>query len=93
MTDTQEQGLQWLLIDVKELTETNAHGEALEKIATFFNRHQLRKAFEAINTLHLLVGSLDSSLERLRGTFAQEMFRQIEHTHGEDVLKAVKSCL
>jgi len=82
-----------LLTDLKELTETNAHGEALEKIAHFFEDPQLVKAFEAINTLHLTIGYLDSPISELRHKFSGIMFERIEHYHGEEIRKSVYNCL
>ena len=82
-----------LLVDVDELTETNAHGEALEKIASFFEDQQLFKAFEAINTLHNTVGYLDSPIAVLRHKFTDILWERIRHYHGEDVRKSVYNCL
>jgi len=82
-----------LLVDLDELTETNAHGEALEKVASFFEDKQLLKAFEAINTLHLTIGYLDSPIAELRHKFSGILFERIEHYHGEETLKAVYNCL
>jgi len=80
-----EEDFKSLLTDIRELTETNCHGEALERIATFFEDKQLASAFEAINTLHLIIGYLDSPIAQLRQTFASELYARIEYCHGEQI--------
>ena len=82
-----------LLTDLRELTETNCHGEALEKVATFFDDKQLVKAFEAINTLHLTVGYLDAPIAELRNRFTGILWQRIEVIHGATVKNAVYNCL
>jgi len=82
-----------LLTDLRELTDTNAHGEALEKVAHFFDDLQLFKAFEAINTLHNTVGYLDSPIAELRQKFTGILWERIKHHHGEETQKAVYNCL
>jgi hypothetical protein len=82
-----------LLTDLKELTDTNAHGEALEKVAHFFEDQQLFKAFEAINTLHNTVGYLDSPIAELRHKFTGILWERIIYHHGEETQKAVYNCL
>lgn len=82
-----------LLVDLEELTETNCHGEALEKVAQFFEDQQLVKAFEAINTLHLTIGYLDSPISELRQKFSGILFERIEHYHGKETRKSVCNCL
>lgn len=82
-----------LLTDLKELTDTNAHGEALEKVAEFFDDKQLIKAFEAINTLHLTIGYLDPAISDLRHKFTGILFERIKHHYGEGTRKAVYNCL
>ena len=82
-----------LCTDLRELTDTNAHGEALEKIASFFGDKQLEKAFEAINTLHLTIGYLDSPVAELRQTFTDKLYERIEYHHGEEIRRVVYNCL
>ena len=91
--DIHSESFEILLTDLKELTDTNCHGEALEAIATFFDDKQLLKAFEAINTLHITIGYLDEPIADLRRKFTAMMFDRIEHWHGERTRKAVYSCL
>ena len=81
------------LTDLKEMTETNCHGEALEKVAAFFDDQQLVKAFEAINTLHLTIGYLDSPIAELRQKFTGILWKRIEHHHGAETRNAVYNCL
>ena len=90
---TQSQELQTLLVDLSELTETNCHGEALERAARFFKYRQLIQAFESVNTLHSIVGYLDSPIAELRSYFSNVLFLKIENDHGEEVRKAVYNCL
>jgi len=82
-----------LLADLRELTETNCHGEALEKAANFFNDRQLAKAFEALNTLHVTIGYLDSPIAELRQKLSSVLYERIEHKHGSETRKAVYNCL
>lgn len=82
-----------LLTGLRELTETNCHGEALERAAEFFGDKQLVKAFEAINTLHLTLGYLDSPIAELRHTFSNILFERIKHHHGEGTRDSVYNCL
>ena len=90
---TQSEELQILLVDLRELTETNCHGEALERVARFFKYQQLVKAFESVNTLHSIVGYLDSPIAELRTNFYNMLFAKIKNDHGEEVRKAVYDCL
>jgi len=85
--------LEFLLADLRELTETNCHGEALEKVANFFNMNHLAKGFEAINTLHSVIGYLDSPLAELRDKLSSVLYDLIEHKHGEETRKAIYNCL
>jgi hypothetical protein len=85
--------LEFLLADLRELTETNCHGEALEKAANFFNIKHLAKGFEAINTLHSVIGYLDSPLVELRHKLSSALYDLIEHRHGEETRRAVYNCL
>lgn len=82
-----------LLTDLRELTDTNAHGEALEKVASFFEDQQLFKAFEAISVLHNTVGYFDSPISELRQKFTKILYERIEYHHGEEIRKAVYNCL
>lgn len=85
--------LNLLLPDLKELTETNCHGEALETVARFFDDKQLLKAFEAINTLHLTLGYLDSPIGELRQKFSGILWERIANYHGEEIKQMVYDCL
>ena len=91
--DIHSDDLNSLLTDLRELTETNCHGEALEKVATFFDDRQLVKAFEAINTLHLTVGYLDAPIAELRNRFTGILWQRIEGSHGETVKNVIYNCL
>lgn len=86
-------GFDILLADLRELTETNCHGEALEMVSAFFGNARLRKAFEAINVLHITVGYLDSPLSELRHNFTEELFNYIKAKHGEETANLIKDCL
>ena len=90
---TEDPEFKSLLIDTAELTETNCHGEALEEVAAFFRDVQLANAFNAINTLHLTIGYLDSPIAELRKRFSDMLFERIERKHGEEIRKAVYNCL
>ena len=91
--DIHSEAFDMLLTDLKELTETNCHGEALEAIATFFDDKQLLKAFEALNTLHNTIGYLDSPIADLRSKLSILLFNRIEHYHGEETRKEVYNCI
>ena len=91
--DIHRDELNSLLTDIRELTETNCHCEALEMVASFFDDKQLVKAFEAINTLHLTVGYLDAPIAELRNKFTGILWQRIESEHGSTVKNAVYNCL
>ncbi len=91
--DIHSDELNSLLTDLRELTETNCHGEALEKVASFFDDRQLVKAFESINTLHLTVGYLDAPIAELRNRFTGILWQRIESSHGATVKNAIYNCL
>ena len=91
--DIDQDQFESLLVDIRELTETNCHGEALERVAAFLNDKQLVKAFEAINTLHLTVGYLSEPISELRNFFYAMMLERIRMKHGEEARKAVYDCL
>ena len=82
-----------LLTELRELTETNQHTEALLQVAKYFRLHKLVKAFEAIETLHIEMGSLDFSLEKVRSRFSARLFNHIRESHGEQVRKQIYDCL
>ena len=93
MKKIQDLDLDSLLVDLKELTETNAHGEALEKAASFFGDKQLAKAFEAINTLHITLGYLDSPIAELRVKFIRTLLERIKQNYGEETRQAIYKCI
>ena len=90
---TEDSEFKDLLVDVAELAETNCHGEALEEIASFFRDVQLSNAFNAINTLHLTIGYLDSPIAELRKRFSDMLFERIGQKHGENTRQAIHRCL
>ena len=93
MNTTTHPELASLCVDLRELIETNCHGEALEKIAEFFDDKRLLKAFEAINTLHNTIGFLDTPLAELRQNFSAMLFARIESKHGASARRAICNCL
>jgi hypothetical protein len=82
-----------LLTELRELTETNQHTEALLQIAKYFKLRKLVKAFEAIETLHVETGSMQSSLYDVRSRFSERLFYCIEQDHGKQVRKQIYDCL
>jgi hypothetical protein len=82
-----------LLAELRELTDTNQHTEALLQIAKHFRLRKLVKAFEAIETLHIEMGSLDFSLYDVRSRFSARLFSYIKDQHGEQVRKQIYDCL
>jgi hypothetical protein len=82
-----------LLSDLRELTETNNHTEALLQIAKYFRLRKLVNAFEAIETLHIEMGSLDFNLEKVRNRFNARLFNHIRESHGEQVRNQIYDCL
>ena len=82
-----------LLAELRELTETNQHPEALLQIAKYFKLRKLAKAFEAIETLHIETGSMQSSLHLVRATFKSRLFNWIEQEHGTKIRKQIYNCL
>lgn len=81
------------LVDLAELTETNCHGEALEEIAEYFDYTQLKRAFEHINALHLIMGYLDHPIADLRRRFTEQLFAKIKTDHGEETALLIKKQL
>lgn len=82
-----------LLTELRELTDANQHTEALLQIAKHFGLRKLVKAFEAIETLHVEMGSLDFSLYDVRSRFSARLFAYIKDHHGEKVRKQIYDCL
>lgn len=82
-----------LLADLRELTETNCHGEALELIAETINDKQMEKAFAAVNTLHSTFGYLEGSVSDLRRKLTQMLFERIKSKYGEETRKEIHDCL
>ena len=91
--NTQKDPYSKLLAELRELTETNNHTEALLQVAKYFRLHKLVKAFEAIETLHIEMGSLDFSLGKVRNKFSARLFDHIRESHGEQVRKQIYDCL
>jgi hypothetical protein len=89
----QIENIEGLLSDLRELTATNCHGEALEKIACAIGDRQLEKAFEAVNTLHAVIGYLHPSLADLRKGLTRVLMAKIERDYGESVKERVYSFL
>lgn len=82
-----------LLTELRELTNTNQHTEALLQIAKHFRLRKLVKAFEAIETLHVEMGSLDFGLCEVRQRLSTRLFSCIIRQHGERVSKQIYDCL
>lgn len=85
--------LDTLLTDLRELTETNAHGEALRKIAAFMGDRQLANAFESVNQLHSAFGYLSEGLPEIRHNLSKMLFARIRSQYGDDTAKAINDCL
>ena len=82
-----------LLTELRELTDANQHTEALLQIAKHFRLRKLVKAFEAIETLHIELGSLDFGLYEARQRLSAYMFSFIKDHHGEKVRRQIYDCL
>lgn len=82
-----------LLTELRELTDANQHTEALLHIAKYFKLRKLVKAFEAIETLHVELGSLDFGLCEVRQRLSTRLFSCIEQDHGKQVRKQIYDCL
>ena len=82
-----------LLTELRELTDANQHTEALLQIAKHFRLRKLVKAFEAIETLHVEMGSLDFGLREVRQRLSTRLFSYIKDQHGEQVRKQIYDCL
>jgi len=85
--------LEKLLQELTNLTNTNQHTEALLQIAKYFRLRKLVSAFEAIETLHIEMGSLDFGLEKVRSRFSARLFDHIRESQGEQVRKQIYDCL
>lgn len=90
---TQKDPCSKLLAELRELTDTNQHTEALLQVAKYFRLRKLANAFEAIETLHIEMGTLDFSLEKVRNKFSERLFDHIRESHGEQVRKQIYDCL
>ena len=87
------ENLDGLLADLRELTENNNHGEALEKIANFVSDRQLEKAFASVNQLHSVFGYLASGLPDIRDELKAMLFDRIRLHYGEETAQAIEACL
>lgn len=70
-----------LVKDIQDLTDDNAHTEALLVLAKFLKAKELEKVFLGIQSIHNAIGSMPSTL----GKFRDEM--------GEQLMKYAKSKL
>lgn len=82
-----------LLTELRELTDTNQHTEALLHIAKYFRLRKLVKAFEAIETLHIEMGSLDFGLCEVKQRLSARLFYCIERDYGRRRCKQIYDCL
>ena len=61
------------------LTEQNHHTESLIKLASFLHEHNIKKALNAVLTLHEFTGYLTSELRSIRTDLSSRLFYQLEH--------------
>lgn len=73
--------------------KNNAHGEALEVIAEFFELRKHKAKLECINKLHLLYGYLPSQLRELRDVIASDLIYDIEQKEGLNVAEILNEAL
>jgi len=83
-----------LLQNVRTLTESNCHTEALIIISRFFNLVSLVKPLQAVDELHCnFYRFLHPSLSDVRKDLKDWLFIAIEEEHGPDIRKQVYDCL
>lgn len=61
-----KQGKKAVKVKYDELTDWNAHGEAIRLLCEYFGRDLDIKKMEHINTLHTLYGELTPELAKMR---------------------------
>jgi len=88
MAITQQQ-----LDKIAELTDDNAHGEALQYIAKIVGHKILEKILKHINELHKLEGSMPTDLRTYRNRQRDELFGYIKSDLGEDTFTLIYSQL
>ena len=67
-------------IRIAYLTDQNHHTESLLVLATFLHEHNIKKALNAVLTLHEYGGHLTSELREIRTDLSGRLFYQLEHS-------------
>lgn len=78
---------------IAQLTDENAHGEALQFIAQIIGHKLFESIFAHINKLHNLEGSMPSDLREYRSRNRDEMFEYIRTEYGQNMFYKINSLL
>ena len=75
------------------LTDQNHHTESLLVLATFLHEHNIKKALNAVLTLHEYEGHLTTELTSLRQELSKTLFYVLEHSNSisQENKKRIKS--
>ena len=60
-------------------TGNNYHTKSLIKLASFLHEHNIKKALNAVLTLHEFTGYLTSELRSIRADLSSRLFYQLDH--------------
>lgn len=79
--------------NLEHLTDINAHGEAREQIAEYFDMKNFLTIFEAISMIQDLERSLPQELSKYREQKTKEMLSWISKSEGQEVADLIYNAL
>lgn len=78
---------------VRDLSNINAHGEALELISKFFGLGKHRKQIIYINELRHISGDIDPDLQRYRDKIGRDIISEVRKKFGDRIGDEINACL
>ena len=80
MNNFSKEKIDTLCKEISYCTDKNYHTESLIKLAEFLHEHNIKKALNAVLTLHEYEGHLTSELHEIRTDLSGRLFYQLEHS-------------
>ena len=79
MNNFSKEKIDTLCEEVAYCTDKNYHTESLITLASFLHEHNIKKALNAVLTMHEYKGYLSKELEILRKELSDSLFNELEN--------------
>ena len=79
MTNFSKEKIDAVCKEIAYCTDKNYHTESLIKLSSFLHEKNIKKALNAVLTLHEFTGYLTSELRSIRTDLSSRLFYQLEH--------------